>query len=153
MGKWLSSGVFDRDATLPGVQPETRTDTFNGDAWRLARALFLEGGEGAPGTPEWDAAVAWYGDRAYGDAFLWDWTGESASRDRFLDLIDTSDDHMRRAGWAVAAAVGLRVVSVLDLWVASRSGGRAGMDLRARPDGRLDASVRWTPSHTGHRDG
>lgn len=148
MTKWAASGHYDVDGGTPGVQPETRLDTFNGDAWRLARALFLGGVEGETDSPAYQAALAYYENRAYSDAFLWDWTGAPARQGDFSGLIRESDDHLRRATWAVAGAIGNRVVSLLDLYITSRSNGTLGLNLQ--PGGSASAvqlSVRWSPAH------
>ncbi len=148
MGKWRSSGAFDADPTAPGIQPEARLDTFSGDAWRLARSLFLGGAEGEPGSPGWEEAVAWYAERAYDDRFTWDWTGVEGEQDRYRDTLEASDDHLRTAGRAVAALVGLRFLAVVDQVIRDRSSGRVGVD--AAPAGvgfdrglRVDLAVRW----------
>ncbi len=148
MTKWPSSGRYDADSGTSGVQPETRLDTFNGDAWRLARSLFLGGAVGDFDSPAYEAALAFYRDRAYSDAFQWDWSGSPASQNEFSGLIRASDDHLRRATWAVAGAIGNRVVSLLDLYITSRSNGTLG--LRMQPEASSNAvllSIRWTPAH------
>lgn len=144
MAKWTRSGAFDAVPNAPGIQPETRLDTFNGDAWRLARNLFLEGGEGTPGSPEWDAAVAWYAERAYAGDRRWDWSDAPDERAAFRALIDRSDDHLRRAGWAATVAIGLRVVSVIDLFVAERSDGRLRLRAHPTPNRGIDTYFRLT---------
>lgn len=129
MGRWSRSGSFDRDPAAPGVQPETDPATFNGDAWRLASAIFLGGGPPDPGAPGYENAVAYYRDRAYGDAFLWDWTAALDSQDRFRDLIDDSDGHLRNATLILGGAVANRVFSTLDVLLSRRVGRETSLRL------------------------
>ncbi|HSG46229.1 MAG TPA: hypothetical protein VLA43_00315, partial [Longimicrobiales bacterium] len=86
MSQWERSGRFDRDPVAPGVQPEVDPATFNGDAWRLASAIFLGGEPAEPGAPGYASALAFYLERAYGEAFLWDWSGRMESLERFRRL-------------------------------------------------------------------
>lgn len=149
MTQWIASGAFDADALTPGIQPETRLETFNGDAWRLARSLFLGGAAGDPDAPGYGVALEYYAGRAYPKALLWDWSGAQSDQAVFKGLIRSSDDHRRRATWAVAGAIGNRVVSFLDLYISSRSGGRLGMDLEPDRGRSARLSIRWLPSKTG----
>lgn len=132
MSRWTRSGSFDRDPGTPGVQPEEDPATFNGDAWRLAAAIFLGGGPADPQAPGYEAALGYYQDRAYPDAFLWDWTGEAASLDRYRDLIEESDTHFRNASLILGGAVVNRLASTLDAVLTRRTG--------------LQASLRMTPA-------
>lgn len=145
MTHWQASGTFDSDPGIPGVQPETRTDTFNGDAWRLARALFLSGAEPDPGAPGYADALNYYQGRAYPDELLWDWSGAPGSQTEFSGLIRSSDDHLRRATWAVAGAIGNRFVSLLDLFITARTGGALNVRLEPGMDQAVLLSVRWAP--------
>ena len=132
MSQWERSGRFDRDPVAPGVQPEVDPATFNGDAWRLASAIFLGGEPAEPGAPGYASALAFYLERAYGEAFLWDWSGRMESLERFRRLIDTSDDHLRNASMILGGAVVNRLASSLDAFLSQRTGTDASLRLLPR---------------------
>lgn len=119
--KWVRSGAFDRDPSTPGIQPEEDPTTFNGSVWSLARALHLGGGAAGPGDPRHAAAVAWYGERAYGEDFLWDWTGKEPALAEFRDLIDGSDRRFRQATTALGAVLANHLLSAADAFLSSRT--------------------------------
>lgn len=127
MSQWPRSGAYDRDPSAPGLQPETDPASFNGDAWRLATAIFLGGGPADPGAPGYAAALAYYQDRAYGDGFLWDWSGRMDSLDRFRRLIDGSDTHLRNASLILGGAVANRLASGVDAFISQRTGVAASL--------------------------
>ncbi|MDT8340253.1 MAG: hypothetical protein RQ751_01960, partial [Longimicrobiales bacterium] len=122
MSLWDRSGAFDADPATPGVQPESDPATFNGDAWRLAANIFLGGRPGDRDAPGYGQALAFYRERAYGEAFLWDWTGHGESQMRFRDLIERSDDHLRNASLILGGAVLNRLASGLDALLSNRTG-------------------------------
>lgn len=119
--KWIRSGAFDRDPVTPGIQPEEDPSTFNGSVWSLARAIHLGGGGGGPGDPRYAAAVAWYGERAYGDGFLWDWTGREGALAEFRELIGGSDRRFRQATTALGAVLANHLLSAADAFLSSRT--------------------------------
>lgn len=119
--KWKRSGAFDRDPSAPGIQPEEDPATFNGSVWSLARAIHLGGGGGGPGDPRHAAAVAWYGERAYGPDFLWDWTGRDQALAEYRDLIDGSDRRFRQATTALGAVLANHLFSAADAFLSSRT--------------------------------
>lgn len=119
--KWRRSGAFDRDPSAPGIQPEEDPSTFNGSVWSLARAIHLGGGNGGPGDPRHAAAVAWYGERAWGEDFLWDWTGKEPALAEFRDLIDGSDRRFRQATSVLGAVLANHLLSGADAFLSSRT--------------------------------
>lgn len=119
--RWMRSGVFDRDPGTPGVQPEEDPDTFNGRIWSLALSIHGGGGTAAPGDPGFPAALAWYGERAYGDGYLWDWTGKEPQLAEFRRLIDESDQRFRQATTALGAVLANHVLSATDAFLSSRT--------------------------------
>jgi hypothetical protein len=134
LARWERSGAFDQDPVRPGIQPETDPSTFNGDAWALALDIFGGGGTPPqPGEPAYEAALAFYAERAYGEAYLWDWTGAPASQDRFGSLIESSDDHFRRASLWLGGALLNRVVSALDAVLAAQTRARASLAVHPGP--------------------
>jgi hypothetical protein len=116
---WTASGRFDADAGRAGVQPETNVQTFNGSVWALARDIFLPAGE-SEGTPAYERALTYYGERAYPTALLWDWTGEDGSRERYRGLIDESDEELRTATVVLGAVVANHLFAAADAFVSSR---------------------------------
>lgn len=122
MTKWLASGAFDVDPGAPGVQPETDPATFNGDAWGLARQIFIPDGMTVPESdPRYQRALEYYRGRAYGTEFLWDWTGKEAEQQEFGALIRRSDDHFRQATNLLGLLFANHVVSSVDAFVSARA--------------------------------
>lgn len=116
---WTRSGAYDADPSSAGLQPESDADTYNGSIWSLARGLFLPSGESEPGTPEWDRALEYYRSRAYGEAFLWDWSGNPGDQARFADFIEESDDRFRQATLVLGAVLANHLVSAADAWLST----------------------------------
>jgi hypothetical protein len=116
---WRRSGAFDTEADTPGVQPETDPSTFNGTVWRRALGIFSVGGEEGPGSPGFDAAVAYYETTAYAEPFLWDWTGDLEAQDRYAGWIRQSDERFRQATWALGLLFANHLISAVDAWVSS----------------------------------
>jgi len=133
MARWTRSGAFDADPGTPGVQPETDPATFNGDAWRLASGIFLSGGPPDPLAPGYEAALEYYRGRAYGDAFLWDWSGNMGAMERFRQLIGESDDHLRNASLILGGALLNRVASTLDVLLTRGTGAESSLRLVPSP--------------------
>lgn len=120
MRYYLRSGAFDRDAAQAGLQPEEDVDTYNGSVWELSRALYLPGGAGDPGTPEYDQALEHYAARAAGPAFLWSWEGNEDAWGRFGGLIGEADSASRLAGGALGAVLANHFVSAVDALLIAR---------------------------------
>jgi hypothetical protein len=141
MIRWTRSGAWDLNPDLPGLQPETATDAFNGRQWRLAAEIFLGGDvAAAPDTPGYASALEYYRDRAYDDALLWDWTGQSAAQQRFAEWIDESDAASRRASLVAGALVANHLLSAIEVFVNQRLGRRA-VELEAGPGSRPNGGV------------
>lgn len=139
LSRWQRSGAFDGDGASPGIQPEEDPATFNGSVWRLARDLHFRGGAPGPGDPAYQAAVAWYQGRAYGDAYLWDWTGQEGAQAEFRDLIHRSDERFRQATTALGAVLANHVLSGADAFLSARVPG--ALEMRVRPP----SSAPWAP--------
>jgi hypothetical protein len=149
LSKWTRSGAFDRDPSAPGVQPEEDPATFNGSAWALARQLHFRGGKPVPGDPTWEAALTWYRTHAYGEAFLWDWTGRREELAEYQRLIHDSDDRFRQATAALGVVLANHLLAGTDAFVSARLSGRA--QLRVGPaasalGGQVSLTLRWAPS-------
>lgn len=147
LSHWRRSGAFDRSGE-PGIQPEEDAATFNGSVWRLARDLHFGGGAPGPGDPAYENAVAWYDEHAYGDAFLWDWTGQDAEHARFRDLIRRSDDRFRQATTALGGVLANHLLSAADAFVSARVPGTARMRVAPPPQGLggpVFLTLTWAP--------
>jgi hypothetical protein len=133
--KWERSGAFDADPGLVGVQPELDPTTFNGSIWALAARIFLQGGVSVPeADPAYQAALAYYHERAYHAAMLWDWSAAPMARAEFGRLIDASDDRFRTATALLGVVLANHLLSAGDAFLAAR--GRPGRaQLRLVPIG------------------
>jgi hypothetical protein len=117
------------------LQPESDPDTYNGAIWNLAQDLFFPPDGAAPGSPAWERALAYYRDRAYGETFLWDWTGNPGSQDEMTRLIERSDTRFRQATLVLGAVLLNHLVAAVDAWVSTPSS-LQHTTLRIRPDPR-----------------
>ena len=124
VSKWESSGSFDTDTGLSGVQPEMDPATYNGSIWILASQIFIPGGGPVPETdPAFHGALEYYGQRAYGSNFLWDWSQGSGGRQEFGGLIKASDDRFRQATSALGVVIANHLLSAGDAYLSSRGRG------------------------------
>jgi len=148
---YAASGVFDEDASLTGVQPETRAGTYNGVVWDLAKGIFLRGiQDPRPSDPGYAEALAYYEERAYGDGFSWDWMDRSEDRVAYRGLIRSSDEAFRSATVLAGVVVANHVVSALDGFISGRTGAASNLGFLATPrsgwvgtwDGTWDVSLR-----------
>jgi hypothetical protein len=139
--KWTRSGAFDHDAATAGIQPEPDPATYNGMIWERATELYLPGGPGVPvSDPSYQAALAYYGEHAYGTAFLWDWSASPAAQSTYADLIRESDNRFRQATTALGVVIANHLLSSADAYLSAR--GRSAA-LRIVPsDGAYGA--RWS---------
>ncbi len=131
LSKWVRSGAFDRDGNQPGIQPEEDPTTYNGSIWSLAKGIHFGAGTPPSGDPRWEAALAWYKSRAYGDGFLWDWRGREGDLTEFRALIRRSDDRFREATGAMGAVLANHLLSGADAFVSARIPGSAELRLLA----------------------
>jgi len=134
LSKWGQSGAFDTDSGLAGVQPEMDATTYNGSIWTLASQIFIPGGGPVPETdPAYQSALAYYTQRAYGTAFLWDWSAVPGGREELGALIEASDDRFRQATSALGIVIANHLVSAVDAYLSSRGQGVAAR-LRVVPN-------------------
>jgi hypothetical protein len=118
---WARSGAFDTDVLTAGVQPELDTGTYNGSVWSLAARLFLPGGTSAPPSdPAYPDALAYYGQEAYGDEMLWDWSGTAGAQSEFSGLVEASDSRFRHATTVLGVVLANHILSAGDAFVSSR---------------------------------
>lgn len=146
LSKWTRSGAFDRDASQPGLQPEEDPATFNGSIWSLASAIHFGGRVPAPGDPSWEAALAWYRTRAWGEGRLWDWTGQGEAQEEYRRLIHASDDRFREATTALGAVLANHLLSAADAFLSARIPGTASLRLLSpRGGGPAWLTLSWAP--------
>lgn len=124
--RWPTSGRWDSDSALEGLQPENDPSTYNGFVWALAMDIYnLD--PGAPqGSPGYVRALDYYRENGYGPPFLWTWREGSGDQRRFAGLITSSDSRFRDARLALGILVANHVFSALDGFITAR--------LRALPD-------------------
>lgn len=116
------SGAFDTDPSLAGIQPEDDPDTYNGEVWALARAIYLpSGGDSIPPTEEAvAAALDYYRRNAIEPAYAWSWGENELEHEHFQALIRQSDA-AARAGTALLGVVLVNhVVSAIDALLTAR---------------------------------
>jgi hypothetical protein len=143
VSKWEASGDFDTDPALPGIQPEMDLTTFNGSIWALASQIFIPGGGPISETdPAYQSALAYYVDRAYGTAFLWDWSVTPGGREELGELIEESDDRFRQATTALGALIANHLISAVDAYLSAR-GRSAPASLSIVPDDRFGRAA-WS---------
>lgn len=145
MGEYVTSGRWDRDPGAGGLQPETDPGTYNGAIWSLALGIYLPGGTVDPTAPEYEAALAYYRDRAAGPDFLWDWTGRLDALERYQGLISDADDEARVRSAALGLVLANHLVAAVDALVVARLRDGVGPRLESRlvtsPRPRLDIGM------------
>ena len=126
MLKWASSGDFDNDPSLPGIQPETDTRTYDGHQWQIAKInnyTSSSGGIPVPGSPEEEQkALESYQRQVYPLKLNWDWTGLDSEYHEFHHLFDQSEAAYRRRSGFAALLLANHLVSVLDILVSEKLG-------------------------------
>ena len=122
--KWSSSGDYDNDPDMPGLQPETNTDTYNGHQWEIARINNYTGTNGGLPVPvseaEEQAALEAYMSQVYRQEINWDWTGLEAEYDRYHHLFDRSERSYRNRNKFIGVLVANHIVSMLDVLITER---------------------------------
>ena len=125
--QWATSGRWDADPALDGVQPEGDPSTYNGSVWTLAMQIFNLDPTAPQRSPLYARALDYYRDNGYGPPFLWVWRGGTGDRLHFAGLISRSDIRFKDARLALGVLVANHVFSSLDGFITAR--------LRALPDG------------------
>lgn len=119
LASWERSGAYDADAGAGGIQPEEDVTTYNGSIWSLARGLFLPPGGADEESEAYARALEYYRNRAYGEAFLWDWSGSPGAQARLGDLIEESDDRFQQATIVMGAVLVNHLASAVDAWLST----------------------------------
>jgi len=122
--KWPSSGDFDDDPSLEGVQPESDPRTFNGHKWEIAKINNFSGTNGGLAVPENPQeeinALEAYKQIIYPSEYNWDWTGLEQEKQRYHELFDKSEDALRRRSTFVTILLANHLVSGLDVLIQNR---------------------------------
>jgi hypothetical protein len=144
LSHWERSGAYDLDALRAGVQPEPDPATFNGSVWRLAAQIYLGGDASVPETdPAYGRALDYYGERAYGEEFLWDWTAAGTGQQEFSALIARSDERFQQATHVLGAVLLNHLVSSVDAFLSARGMMSRAVDLGVSP-GVAPHGATWT---------
>ena len=150
MERYVESGVFDE---VPGgaLDPETDSATFNGATWLLARQTYWPDPEvpPAPGSVEYERAVAFYLQRAVGPEFRWSWRDAQLEQDLFRRAIAGSNAAFRRSAQDVAVLLANHVLSTVDAYVTLRI--RRGARRRDAPGGTMELGAELPWPRAGER--
>ena len=122
--KWPSSGDFDDDPSLEGVQPESDPRTYNGHKWEIAKINNYSGTNGGIAVPENPQeeinALEAYKQMVYPIEYNWDWTGLEQEKQRYHELFEKSEDALRRRSTFVTILLANHLVSGLDVLIQNR---------------------------------
>jgi len=121
MSHWVESGAYNT-ATGGGFQPQTDTSTYNGAMWLLARRNYFENVDSAPpaNSPAYQAALAFYQSRAFGDQYRWSWRDARLEMDVYSHEIQSSDNGYRQATNYLGAVLANHLVSAVDAFIMTR---------------------------------
>ena len=120
LSKWMTSGAWDADAALDGLQPELDPSTYNGSVWALAAEIFDLDPAAPERSPGFPRALDYYRDRGYGPPFLWAWREGTGDQARFGGLITSSDDRFRDARQALWMLAANHLISAVDGFITAR---------------------------------
>jgi hypothetical protein len=143
MTRFLASGAFDADGGEPGLQPEVDRETFNGELWSLAQALYGDD----------DAALAYYASRAIVPTYAWAWGDSNLERQVFVEIIRDSDEAFRHATTALGVLVANHMVSAVDALILARLRAAGPGERRIRLRSGLvpgAGGARWSAAVTLH---
>jgi hypothetical protein len=129
MSHFVESGAYNQSAVPGTFTPETDTLTFNGAMWLLARRNYFENPDSAPppSDPRFQSALAFYRQRAFGDAFRWSWKDARLEMGVYRQTIHGSDNAYRAAASYVGALLANHLSSFVDAFIMTRLGrGGAG---------------------------
>ena len=116
-------GHFDLDLDAKELSP-MNPSYYNGLIWTRALGTSRSVSPLVRGS-EYESAIRYYEQYAYGTGFLWSWTGTPGGRSTYADIIRKSDDRFRQARNAVGFVIANHLVSAADAFVS----GRAGLDI------------------------
>ena len=143
---FIESGPYDTDPG-PELVPPTDERTFNGAQWALARETFFPDPDNPPPTdsPEYQAALRFYQQRAVGPNFLWTWRNAALEQDLYSQTIRRSDEAFRRATTWLGLLLANHLVSAVDAFITTRlSGNGSRVHLESALEGTAGArSPAW----------
>ena len=125
LSEFRSSGAFDVDPLSPGIQPETDEETFNGSVWALAREIYLPEDPESPseeGSEPYQLAQQYYLSRAYGSELAWDWGSNTLHLEEYGNLIQESDEALRRSTIMIGVILANHLLSAVDALASGRLG-------------------------------
>lgn len=124
MSHWVESGHYSLTSAGP-IQPETDTLTYNGAMWLLARRNYLTNPDSIPPPtdPAYQAALAFYRQRAFVDVLRWSWRDAQLEMDAYAQKIRNSDDDFRYATTYLGAIVLNHLASAVDAFITLRVAG------------------------------
>ena len=116
-----SSGAFDSQPAVPGVQPEFDTLTYNGRQWKLAQSVFIpQGSSGDPGAPGYDAALEYYMGRAIPEQYAFAWNTGRLEQQVYVNIINESDAAYRDATRLLGVILANHLTSAVDALISAR---------------------------------
>jgi hypothetical protein len=129
MGHYVESGAYNTATASGAFAPETDTLTFNGAMWLLARRNYFTNPDSipAPSDPRYQAALAFYRQRAFGDAFRWSWKDARLEMDVYRQTIHDSDNAYRAATNYLGAILANHLSSFVDAFIVARLGRGGGV--------------------------
>lgn len=120
LSNWDTSGRWDVDPVVNGLQPESDPLTYNGSVWLLAMQIFNVDPAAPERSPGYGRAMDYYREHGYGSAYLWVWREGTDDRSHFSELIARSDGRFKDARNAFWLLVANHVLSSLDGFVTAR---------------------------------
>lgn len=138
MGKarWQSSGQYDADPSLGGVQPEQDLLTYNGHIWSLAERLYLN---------QPDSALSYYVRNAMPTAYLWNWGDSGLQQTVYDEYIRRGDDAFRTSSRILGFILVNHVTSAVDAFIVARLrelSSQPGIQVRSGLEP-VGGTVRW----------
>lgn len=110
LGKWSSSGSFDSNPTIVGLQPEADSSTYNGDVWKLAQRR----------STSTAGALAYYEAHAIAPAYVWNWGDNTLEQTVYREVIRRGDDAFRSSSRILGIILANHATSAVDAFIAAR---------------------------------
>ena len=119
-----SSGDYDDDPSLEGIQPESDPRTFNGHQWEIAKINNYSGSNGGLPVPENSQeeinALEAYKQKVYPMEYNWDWTGLELENQRYHYLFARRENALRRRSTFATILLANHLISGLDVFINER---------------------------------
>lgn len=120
VGQHAESGLFDADPQTAELEPEGDVTTYNGEQWQRAKALFFRGTNAAPGSAEYERALAYYRANAIPPGYIWSWRNSELEFREYRETITRSDEAYRSATRMLGVILANHLVSAVDALVIAR---------------------------------